>query len=144
MNRQSKPVQWYTLRPRFRHPPVETLRLGHGSCRDFAMLMIEAARALGFAARFASGYLAVPLDNPHEPTSGSARGSTHAWAQIYLLGTGWIDFDPCQLQSCAAKQRVTPKSKELELTFLLDDVLIELHILVLAEPLYVRDNSAHF
>ena len=74
--------------------PVETLRLGHGSCRDFAMLMIEAARSLGLAARFASGYLAVPLDNPEEPTSGSARGSTHAWAQIYLPGNGWIDFDP--------------------------------------------------
>jgi transglutaminase-like putative cysteine protease len=74
--------------------PVETLRLGHGSCRDFAMLMIEAARSLGFAARFASGYLAVPLDDPKELTSGSARGSTHAWAQIYLPRTGWIDFDP--------------------------------------------------
>ena len=55
--------------------PVETLRLGHGSCRDFAMLMIEAARSFGFAARFASGYLAVPLDDPQEPTSGSARRS---------------------------------------------------------------------
>jgi transglutaminase-like putative cysteine protease len=73
---------------------VETLRLGHGSCRDFAILMIEAARSLGFAARFASGYLAVPLDDPKEPASGSARGSTHAWAQIYLPGRGWIDFDP--------------------------------------------------
>ncbi len=75
-------------------PPAETLRLRHGSCRDFAMLMIEAARSLGFAARFASGYLAVPLDDPQEATSGSARGSTHAWAQIYLPGAGWIDFDP--------------------------------------------------
>jgi transglutaminase-like putative cysteine protease len=65
--------------------PVETLRIGHGSCRDFAILMIEAARSLGLAARFASGYLAVPLDD---------RGSTHAWAQVYLPGTGWIDFDP--------------------------------------------------
>ena len=74
--------------------PVETLRLGHGSCRDFAMLMIEAARSLGFAARFASGYLAVPLDDPEEPTNGSARGSTHAWAQIYLPRAGWIEFDP--------------------------------------------------
>ncbi len=75
-------------------PPAETLRLGHGSCRDFAMLMIEAARSLGFAARFASGYLAVPLDDPEETTSGAARGSTHAWAQIHLPGAGWIDFDP--------------------------------------------------
>ena len=73
--------------------PVETLRLGHGSCRDFAMLLLEAARSLGFAARFASGYLTIPLDDPKEPTSGAARGSTHAWAQIYLPGTGWIDFD---------------------------------------------------
>ena len=56
--------------------PAETLRLGHGSCRDFATLMIEAARSFGLAARFASGYLAVPLDDPQEPTSGSARGST--------------------------------------------------------------------
>jgi transglutaminase-like putative cysteine protease len=74
--------------------PVDTLRLGHGSCRDFAVLMIDAARSLGVAARFASGYLAVPLDDPEEPPRGSARGSTHAWAQIYMPGTGWIDFDP--------------------------------------------------
>src|SRR5208282_4677847 len=75
-------------------PPGETLELGHGSCRDFAVLMIESARALGFAARFASGYLAVALADPEEPASGSAGGSTHAWAQIYLTGVGWIDFDP--------------------------------------------------
>jgi transglutaminase-like putative cysteine protease len=74
-------------------PPVETLRLGSGSCRDFAVLMIEAARSIGFVARFASGYLTIPLD-PQEPASSSGRGSTHAWAQIYLPGVGWIDFDP--------------------------------------------------
>jgi transglutaminase-like putative cysteine protease len=74
--------------------PVATLRLGHGSCRDFALLMIEAARSLGFAARFASGYLAVPLEEPAKATSGTAGGSTHAWAQIYFPGAGWIDFDP--------------------------------------------------
>lgn len=74
--------------------PGETLRLGHGSCRDFALLMIEAARSLGFAARFASGYLAIPLDDTAAPMSGSAHGSTHAWAQVYLPGNGWIDFDP--------------------------------------------------
>jgi transglutaminase-like putative cysteine protease len=70
--------------------PLETLQFGHGSCRDFAMLMIEAARSFGLAARFASGYLAIPLDDPGEQMS----GSTHAWAQIYLPGSGWIDFDP--------------------------------------------------
>ena len=55
-------------------PPLETLGLGHGSCRDFAMLMIEAARSFGFAARFASRYLAVPPDDPQEPTSSSRPG----------------------------------------------------------------------
>jgi transglutaminase-like putative cysteine protease len=52
------------------------------------MLMIEAARSHDLAARFASGYLAVPY--PEEPMS----GLTHAWAQIYLPSAGWIDFDP--------------------------------------------------
>lgn len=75
-------------------PPVETLRLGHGSCRDFAMLMIDAARALGLAARFASGYLILSSDE---------HGSTHAWAQVYLPGPGWVDFDPTSGNSGRAK-----------------------------------------
>ena len=54
-------------------PPVETLRLGHGSCRDFAVLMIEAARSLGLAARFVSGYLAVPLKDREEPSETPGR-----------------------------------------------------------------------
>lgn len=66
--------------------PAETLKLGQGSCRDFAWLMIEAVRALGFAARFASGYLAT--------ASGGSHGATHAWAEVYLPQVGWIDFDP--------------------------------------------------
>ncbi len=84
MRREAKGVQ----------PALETLRLGHGSCRDFAILMIEAARSFGLAARFASGYLAVPRGDPEAPLGGSAHGSTHAWAQVYLPGAGWIDFDP--------------------------------------------------
>lgn len=68
--------------------PVETLQLGSGSCRDFALLMIEAARSLGFAARFVSGYLYNPA------TDGQVSGSTHAWVQIYLPGGGWVEFDP--------------------------------------------------
>jgi transglutaminase-like putative cysteine protease len=53
-------------------------------------LLIEAARSFGIAARFASGYLAPPLDD----FEASSHGSTHAWAQAYLPGAGWVDFDP--------------------------------------------------
>jgi transglutaminase-like putative cysteine protease len=70
--------------------PALTLRLGRGSCRDFALLMIEAVRSLGLAARFASGYLAIP----DADARAAAGGATHAWAQVYLPGAGWIDFDP--------------------------------------------------
>jgi transglutaminase-like putative cysteine protease len=69
--------------------PEETLRLRRGSCRDFAVLMMEGARSLGLAARFVSGYIFVPN------SSGlSGGGATHAWMQAYLPGAGWIDFDP--------------------------------------------------
>ena len=69
--------------------PEETLRNRRGSCRDFAVLMMEAARSLGIAARFVSGYIFVPN------SSGFAGGgATHAWMQAYLPGAGWIDFDP--------------------------------------------------
>jgi transglutaminase-like putative cysteine protease len=72
--------------------PLQTLALRRGSCRDFATLMMEAARALGFAARFVSGYLYVPdRDNGEHYLGG---GSTHAWLQIYLPGSGWVEFDP--------------------------------------------------
>ena len=70
----------------------QTLFLRSGACRDFAVLMIEAARSLGLAARFVSGYLqSLPK------ADGSARlggGFTHAWVQVYLTGLGWVDFDP--------------------------------------------------
>jgi transglutaminase-like putative cysteine protease len=70
--------------------PVATLRIGRGSCRDFALLMMEAVRSLGLAARFVSGYLYVPS---HENTY-VGGGSTHAWCQVYLPGAGWVEFDP--------------------------------------------------
>jgi transglutaminase-like putative cysteine protease len=70
--------------------PAETLRRGGGSCRDFAVLMIEAARSLGLAARFVSGYLHTPAAS-HEYVGG---GATHAWAQVFVPGAGWIDYDP--------------------------------------------------
>ena len=69
--------------------PEETLRNRRGSCRDFAVLMMEAARALGIAARFVSGYIFVP-----DGSGLAGGGATHAWMQAYLPGAGWIDFDP--------------------------------------------------
>lgn len=71
--------------------PGETLRHQRGTCRDFALLMMEAARLLGFAARFVTGYVYVPsLDGPLR----LGGGSTHAWCQIYVPGSGWVEFDP--------------------------------------------------
>jgi transglutaminase-like putative cysteine protease len=71
--------------------PRETLRHQRGTCRDFALLMMEATRLLGFAARFVTGYVYVPsLDGPLR----LGGGSTHAWCQIYVPGSGWVEFDP--------------------------------------------------
>ncbi|WP_418315923.1 transglutaminase family protein [Piscinibacter sakaiensis] len=119
-----------TIREHFRYAsrdeegtqsPLETLKLGSGSCRDFALLMMEAARHLGIATRFVSGYLydpALDADDPRdEPGSALHRpdwldpdaplvapadapvptvgaGATHAWMQAYLPGAGWVPFDP--------------------------------------------------
>lgn len=70
--------------------PIETLAKRRGTCRDYAMLMIEAVRALGFAARFVSGYVYSPTGR-NDRTGG---GSTHAWVRVYLPGSGWVEFDP--------------------------------------------------
>lgn len=67
--------------------PVETLALASGSCRDLATLLMEGARTVGLAARFASGYL-------HGSASIAGRASTHAWAEIYLPRIGWLGLDP--------------------------------------------------
>src|SRR5260370_39839982 len=73
--------------------PVRTLRLGTGSCRDFTVLMMEAARSLGLAAHFVSGYLYVHEGRVHEGRR-VGGGATHAWVRVYLPGAGWIEFDP--------------------------------------------------
>lgn len=84
--------------------PHKTLELGTGSCRDFALLMMEAARRLGVATRFVSGYLYdQSLDNAPPEAEGTSEGEaepavgagfTHAWLQAYLPGAGWVPFDP--------------------------------------------------
>jgi YD repeat-containing protein len=69
--------------------PSHTIKLGGGTCRDFAWLMVEALRRLGYAARFVTGYL-------YSPAHGELRGSgaTHAWCQVFLPELGWTEFDP--------------------------------------------------
>jgi hypothetical protein len=71
--------------------PAETLDRRQGSCRDLATLFIEAARALGFGARIVSGYL--HNQGPSE-TGSEGAGSTHAWAEVFVPGAGWITFYP--------------------------------------------------
>jgi transglutaminase-like putative cysteine protease len=71
--------------------PARTLKLGSGSCRDLAVLMIAALRSLGIAARFVSGYLRLADDDDDDCLTG---GNTHAWVQVYVPGPGWVDFDP--------------------------------------------------
>jgi len=83
----------FTYVPRYEQgtqTPIETLRKRQGTCRDYAVLMMEAARALGFAARFVSGYV-------YSPSRGEGRvggGNTHAWVRIFLPGSGWVEYDP--------------------------------------------------
>lgn len=73
--------------------PVETLDLASGSCRDFAVFMMEAVRSLGLAARFVSGYL---YDEKLIGAAGGmvGGGATHAWLQVFLPGAGWVEYDP--------------------------------------------------
>jgi transglutaminase-like putative cysteine protease len=68
---------------------AETIALGSGTCRDFAVLMMEALRCFGVATRFVTGYL-------YDETCGTTRGggSTHAWCNVYLPGAGWMEYDP--------------------------------------------------
>lgn len=90
--------------------PAQTLALRSGTCRDFALLMMEAVRGLGMAARFVSGYIYDPALDQDTGDSAAVVGSmiksadvgggtlgsgaTHAWLNVYLPGAGWIPFDP--------------------------------------------------
>ena len=71
---------------------MATGETGSGSCRDFALLLMEVARGLGMAARFVTGYLYDPAVDGGDQVNGA--GATHAWTQIYLPGPGWVEIDP--------------------------------------------------
>lgn len=67
------------------HSPQKVMQRRRGSCRDLSILYIAAARAVGLAARFVSGYF---FDqSPKNP-------QMHAWAEVYIPGGGWRGYDP--------------------------------------------------
>lgn len=80
--------------------PATTLTLGNGSCRDLASLLMEGARHLGIATRFASGYLDCVATR-------AARGVTHAWTEVYFPGLGWRGYDPTVGRRCSHQHIVT-------------------------------------
>jgi transglutaminase-like putative cysteine protease len=82
--------------------PTETLALGVGSCRDYAVLLAAALRANGVAARLASGYLC-EFDDMEK----RAEGSLHAWTEAYLPGAGWVGMDPTNGVFCGENHIVT-------------------------------------
>lgn len=82
--------------------PLETLARGWGSCRDFAVLFAEAARMLSFGARIVSGYL---FDPETRLVGSEGAGSTHAWAEVFIPGAGWVAFDPTN-QSVGSKNLI--------------------------------------
>jgi len=61
-----------------------------GVCQDFAHAMVALCRCLGIPCRYVSGYFFDATRNH------SLRGSeaSHAWAEVYIPGHGWIGLDP--------------------------------------------------
>jgi len=76
--------------------PQQTLARGRGACRDFAVLLAADLRALGLAARLASGYLC-----EFEATQKRAESALHAWTEVYLPGAGWLGMDPTNGTLCS-------------------------------------------
>ena len=63
----------------------EAMAAGHGVCQDHAHIFIAAARALDVPARYVSGYLMMNDRIQQE--------ATHAWAEAWVEGLGWVGFD---------------------------------------------------
>jgi hypothetical protein len=89
-------------------PAGRTLKERVGSCRDLAMLMVEACRCVGLPARFVSGYHLVEPRPSHY--------DLHAWTEVYLPGAGWRGFDPSGMGSIDDRYITLATSSKPELT----------------------------
>lgn len=67
-------------------PAEEALALKSGVCQDHSHIFIAAARAMGFPARYVSGYLMTD--------AAVEQAASHAWAEAHVPGLGWVAFDP--------------------------------------------------
>lgn len=85
--------------------PCDTIARGSGSCRDYAVLMMEAARHLGFGARFVTGYIQMGADQ---------HGATHAWTEVYIPGIGWQGFDPTNDKRAGSEHVAVAVAREQE------------------------------
>jgi len=63
----------------------EAVAAGRGVCQDHAHIFIAAARSLEIPARYVSGYLMMNDRVEQE--------ATHAWAEAWVQGLGWVGFD---------------------------------------------------
>ncbi len=66
-------------------PAEDVLAAGKGVCQDHAHVFISTARQMGLPARYVSGYLMM--------SDRVDQDATHAWAEVYLPGLGWVGFD---------------------------------------------------
>ncbi len=73
-------------------PLGDVLEQRSGVCQDFAHLQIACIRAMGFPAKYISGYIET-LPAPGEEKLVGADAS-HAWISVYLPSEGWFEFDP--------------------------------------------------
>lgn len=63
----------------------DVMSAGCGVCQDHAHVFITAARAMGYPARYVSGYLMM--------NDRIEQDATHAWAEAHVPGLGWVGFD---------------------------------------------------
>src|SRR5262245_21944149 len=93
------------VKARFRYAPgathvhsslTDVLETGAGVCQDFAHLLLGVARARGLPARYVSGYLVPPEDRRAATAMEAVSGgvASHAWAEVFVAGAGWLGFDP--------------------------------------------------